>query len=176
MVVIVADAAHEGGVAGGEDGVALVLSVGAQQVEAHEIALPHLVGVGQQGVEEGQCRVWPGIHQAVGAVEDSAVLGRCAGEGQQRQHEDNNRLKATMILHRCLLHGIAHEIEWQQVADALDDEGAFGAIEQDFDRLTLHEIRKFPYIMFYCGKPYKLVEIVHRIRLRLGRKLRLRYL
>ena len=46
-------------------------------------------------------------------------------------------MKATMILHRCLLHGIAHELEWQQVADALDDEGAFGAIEQDFDRLLV---------------------------------------
>ena len=49
MVVVVADAAHQGGVAAGEDGVALVLSVGAKQVEAHEVALPHLVGVGQQG-------------------------------------------------------------------------------------------------------------------------------
>ena len=87
MVVVVADAAHEGGVAGGEHGVALVLSVGAQQVEAHEVALRHAGGVGQQGVEEGQRGVGPGIHQAVGAVEDGAVLWRCAGEehhGQQK--------------------------------------------------------------------------------------------
>ncbi len=87
VVVVVADATHEGGVFDTEHRVALVLRVGAQQMEAHEIALPHLVGVGQQGVEEGQRRVWPGIHQAVGAVEDGAVLWRCAGEehhGQQK--------------------------------------------------------------------------------------------
>ena len=46
VIVVVADSAHEGGVAGGEDGVALVLGVGAEEVEAHEVALRHRVGVG----------------------------------------------------------------------------------------------------------------------------------
>ena len=99
MVVVVADAAHEGGVAGGEHGVALVLSVGAQQVEAHEVALPHLVGVGQQGAEEGQCGVGPGIHQAVGAVENGAVPGRCAGEGQHRQHDNHCQCSEVRFSH-----------------------------------------------------------------------------
>ena len=99
MVVVVADAAHQGGVAGGEDGVALVLGIGAQQVEAHEVALPHLVGVGQQGVEEGQRRVWPGIHQAVGAVEDGAVLWRCAGEEHHGQHNNHGQRSETRFSH-----------------------------------------------------------------------------
>ena len=99
MVVVVADAAHQGGVAAGEDGVALVLSVGAKQVEAHEVALPHLVGVGQQGVEERQGRVGPGRHQAVGAVENVAVAGRCAGYRKRDQHNNDNHLEATEILH-----------------------------------------------------------------------------
>ena len=95
MVVVGADAAHEGGVFGTEHRVALVLSVGAQQVEAHEIALPHLVGVGQQGVEEGQCRVWPGVHQAVGAVEDGAVPRQCAGEEHHGQHNNHGQRSGT---------------------------------------------------------------------------------
>ncbi len=39
------------GMLGPEDGVALVLRVGTQQVEAHQVALPHRVGVGQQGFQ-----------------------------------------------------------------------------------------------------------------------------
>ena len=54
MVVVGADAAHEGGVAGGEDGVALVLGVGAQEVVAHEVAPRHLGGVAGDAVEERQ--------------------------------------------------------------------------------------------------------------------------
>ena len=99
MVVVVADAAHQGGMFRTEHCVALVLSVGAQQVEAHEIALPHLVGVGQQGVEEGQCRVWPGIHQAVGAVEDGAVLGRGAGDEHHGQHNNHGQRSETRFSH-----------------------------------------------------------------------------
>ena len=65
MVVVVADAAHQGGVAGGEDGVALVFGVGAQEVVAHEIAPRHLCGVLGNAVEERQGRVGAGVDEGV---------------------------------------------------------------------------------------------------------------
>ena len=99
MVVIVADAAHEGGMFRTEHCVALVLCVGAQQVEAHEVALRHAGGVGQQGVEEGQRGVWPGIHQAVGAVEAGAVLGRGAGDEHHGQHNNHGQRSGTRFSH-----------------------------------------------------------------------------
>ena len=89
MVVVVADAVHQRGVAGGEHGVALVLRIGAQQVEAHQVALAHGIGVGQQRVEQGQRGVWPGVHQRVGTVHDSRLLPRRAGEYRQHPHQDD---------------------------------------------------------------------------------------
>ena len=65
MVVVVADAAHEGGVAGGEDGVALVFGIGAQEVVAHEVAPRHAGSVVGDAVEEGQGRVGAGVDEGV---------------------------------------------------------------------------------------------------------------
>ena len=89
-VVVVADAAHQGGVACCEDGVALVLGVGVQEVVAHEVAPRHLCGVACHAVEEGQGRVGTGVDEGVDPSQPPQGGGVVAGR-QQYEGDGNSR-------------------------------------------------------------------------------------